>query len=175
MYKVKPVGNGKERVIHRNMLLPLGIKFFPENDSDIDSDHEEEPDFEWCQVERPISEKLSQTTDIENMTPLAQSNLEHGQDIISSELEHVETPFDHDEYIQQGSMAPFTAISTHQLIEPNMSLDPKCLVPIEDTGGSDPTQSTHLSSKDISHSLVLPSTNDNSNSLMKTRVFRFCG
>ena len=73
------------------------------------------------------------------MTPLAQSNLEHGQDIISSELEHVETPFDHVEHMQQGSMAPSTAISTDKLIDPNMPLDPKFLVPIEDTVGSDPT------------------------------------
>ena len=50
--------------------------------------------------------------------------------------------------IQQGSMAAPTAISTDQLIDPNMSLDPKFLVPIEDTVGSDPTQSTHLSDKD---------------------------
>ena len=106
VYKVKPVGNGKERVLHRNMLLPLGIKFVPENDSDIDSDQGEEPEFEQCQVERQISEKhFPQTTDIENMTPLAQSNLEHGQDFVVSELEHVETPVDHVEHIQQGSMA----------------------------------------------------------------------
>ena len=44
------------------------------------------------------------------MTPLAQSNLEHGQDFVVSEL------------------------------DPNMSLDPKFLAPIEDTVGSDPTQ-----------------------------------
>ena len=50
------------------------------------------------------------------MTPLAHSNLEHGQDIISSESEHVETPVDHDEYIQQASKAPPTAISTDQLL-----------------------------------------------------------
>ena len=105
------------------------------------------------------------------MTLSAQSNLEHMQDIVSSELEHVETPVDHVEYIQQGSMAPPTAISTDQLIDPNMSLDPKSLVPIEDTVGSDPTQSTHLSNKDINPSLVLPFTNDNSDSLMKTEEF----
>ena len=75
MYKVKPLGNGKERVPHWNMLLPLGIKFVPENDSEIDSDQGEEPEFEQCQVERQISEKIPQTTDIENMTSLAQSNL----------------------------------------------------------------------------------------------------
>ena len=60
------------------MLLPLGIKFVPENDSDLDCDQGEEPEFKQCQVERQISEKLPRTTDIENMTPLCQSNLEHG-------------------------------------------------------------------------------------------------
>ena len=44
VYSVKPVGDGKERVFHRNMLLPLGIKFVPEIESDIDSDQEEEPE-----------------------------------------------------------------------------------------------------------------------------------
>ena len=108
---------------------------------------------------------------LRNFLRLQTSNLEHGQDIVSSELEHVETPVDHVEYIQQGSMAPPSAISMDQLIDPNMSLDPKFLVPIEDTVGSDPAQSTHLSSKDINPSLVLPFTNDNSDSLMKTEEF----
>ena len=112
---------------------------------------------------------------VDDMTPLAQSNLEHGQDIVSSKVEHAETPVDHASNIQQGSMAPPTAISTDQLIDPNMSLDPEFLVPIEETVGSDPTQSTHLSSKDVTPSLVLPSTNENSDSLMKTaEFFRFC-
>ena len=61
------------------------------------------------------------------MTPLAQSNLEHGQDIESSKVEHAETPVDHVSNIQQGSIAPLTAISTEQLIDPNMSLDPEFL------------------------------------------------
>ena len=65
MYKFKPFTNGKERVLHRNMLLPLGIKFVPENGSDTDFDQGEEPEFEQCQVEREISEKLPQTTGIE--------------------------------------------------------------------------------------------------------------
>ena len=38
------------------------------------------------------------------MTPLAQSNLEHGQDIVSSKIEHAETPVDHVSNRQQGSM-----------------------------------------------------------------------
>ena len=52
VYKVKPVGNGKERVLHRNMLLHLGINFFPEIDPDTKSDEEEEPEFELCPVEK---------------------------------------------------------------------------------------------------------------------------
>ena len=68
-------------------------------------------------------------------------------------------------------MAPPTAISTDQLIDPNISLDPEFLVPIEETVGSDPTQSTHLPSKDVTPSLVLPSANKNSDSLIKAAEF----
>ena len=107
------------------------------------------------------------------MTLLAQSNLEHGQEDISSDFEQVGTPVDHVDHIdiQPGSMAPPTAISTDQLIDPHMSLDPKFLVPIEESVGSDPTKSTQLSSKYNESSLVLPSTEDNSDSLIKTEEF----
>ena len=40
-------------------------------------------------------------------------------------------------------MAPPTAFSSDQLIDPQMSLDPQFLVPIDDNVGSDPTKSTH--------------------------------
>ena len=138
------------------MLLPLGIKFVLENDSDIESD-QEEPEYKQYQVERQISKTEPQFSIVDDMTPLAQSNLEHGQDIVSSK---VETPDDHASNLQPGSMTCPTAISTDQLIDPNMSLDPEFLVPIEETVGSDPTQSTHLSNKDVTLSLVLPSTNE---------------
>ena len=49
-----------------------------------------------------------------------------------------------------------------------MSLDPQFLVSIEDSMGSDPTKSTHLSSKYNDTSLILPSTEENSDSLIKT-------
>ena len=75
VYRVKPIGEGKERMLHRNLLLPLGIKFFPEIESDVDSDQEEEPELEICQVEIEISEGKPQATSVENMTPLAQPKL----------------------------------------------------------------------------------------------------
>ena len=171
VYKVKSVGNGKERVLHRNMLLPLGIKFIPEIDTDIESDQEEEPEFEPCQVEKQITENIHQTTNIQDTTPLAQPDIEHGQDIVSSESEPIETPVDHVEPVEQGSMAPPISISTDQLIDPNMSLDPEFLVPTEETVGSDPTETTHLSNEKSDTSLILPSTENNSNSLMKTEGF----
>ena len=49
-----------------------------------------------------------------------------------------------------------------------MSLDPKFLVPIEETVGSVPTELTNLPSENSKNSLVLPSTNENSDSLIKT-------
>ena len=65
-------------------------------------------------------------------------------------------------------MVPPIDISTDQLIDPNMSLDPELLVPIEETVGSDPTQTTHLSNEKFDTSLVLPSTENNIHSLMET-------
>ena len=59
VYKVKSIANSKERILHRNMLLPLGIKFIPEHDSDINSNQEEESEYEQCLVERQISEEAS--------------------------------------------------------------------------------------------------------------------
>ena len=131
VYRVKSREDNKIRVLHRNMLLPLGIKFIPEEESDQDS--EEEPELEQCQIERQVSEKTSQPIVSTDMTPLAQSNLEHGQEHSSSNIEHVNPPVDHVDSIdsQQGSMAPHTAFSSDQLLDPQMSLDPQFLVPIE--------------------------------------------
>ena len=72
---------------------------------------------------------------------------------------------------QQGSMAPPTAYSSDQLIDPQMSLDPQFLVPTDDSVGSDPTKRTHLSSKYNDTSLKLPSIKDNSDSLIETKEF----
>ena len=165
VYKVKPIGEGKERVLYRNLLLPLGIKFVPEI-PDIDSDHEEEPELEICQVERQISEGKPQATHVENMTPLA--DLEHGQGIVDSKLDSIVTPV---EPVEQGSMAPPVVISTDNLIDFQMSLDPKLFVPIDETLGSVPTQLTNLPSENSDDSLVLPSAIENSDSLMKTEEF----
>ena len=171
VYRVKSLEDNKIRILHRNMLLPLGIKFIPEEESNHDS--EEEPELEQCHIERQIPEKTSQPIVSSDMTPLAQSNLEHGQGNISSDLEHGNLPVDHIDSIdrQQGNMAPPAAFSSDQLIDPQMSLDPQFLVPIEDSVGSDPTKSTHLSSKYNETSLLQPSTEDNSDSLIKTEEF----
>ena len=173
VYKVKPVDNGKERVLNRNMLLPLGIKFIPEVDSEIESDQEEEPEFERCQVEKQITENTPQTTDVKDMTPLAQLDVEHGQNSVSSKSEPIETPVDHVKPVEQGSMAPSLAISTGQLIDLNMSRDPELLVPIQETVGSDPTETTHLQDENFDTSLIMPYTENNINSLMETEFLDF--
>ena len=144
VYKVKPIGEGKERMLHRNVLLPLGIKFIPEIDSDSDSDQEEDPELEIGQVERQISEDKPQATSVKDMTPLAQSKLEHGQDIVDSKLNSIVTPVDHVEPVEQGSMAPPVVISTDNLIDSQMSLDPKLLVPNEESIDSTQTELTNL-------------------------------
>ena len=166
VYRVKSLEDNKIRVLHRNMLLPLGIKFIPEEESEHES--EEEPEFIECQFERQVSEKKSQPSIYNNMTP----DVELGQGVQSSNIEHEELPNIHVNIdSQQGSMAPPSAFSSDQLIDPQMTLDPQFLVPTDDTVGSDPTQYTNLSDKYKDISLKLPSTEDNSNSLMKTKEF----
>ena len=147
------------------MLLPLGVKFIPETDSEHDSD--EEPEFEQCQIERHLPQKSSQPIVSNDMTSLAQLNLEHRQESVSSKSECVGPPVDHVESadIQHGSMALPTAFSSDQLI------DPEFLVPIDETVGSDPTQCTNLSDKYNDNSSKLPSIKDNSDSLIKTVEF----
>ena len=86
VYKVKSLEDNKIRTLHRNMLLPLGVKFVPEEESEQDS--EEESEFIQCQTERQFTERTSQSIDINDMTPLAQSNLEHGHGVDGSNIEH---------------------------------------------------------------------------------------
>ena len=70
VYKVKSLEDNKIRVLHRNMLLPLGIKFLPEDESEQDS--EEEPEYDLCHIDRQTPEKISQPSISNSMTPLAQ-------------------------------------------------------------------------------------------------------
>ena len=127
VYRVKPIGERNERVLHRNLLLPLGIKFVPEIKSESDSDHEEEPELEIFQVERQISEGKPQATSVENMTPLA--DLGHWQGIVDSKLDSVVTPVHHVELVEQGSMAPPAVISTDNLLIPKCHWIPNYLFP----------------------------------------------
>ena len=167
VYKVKSLEDNKIRVLHRNMLLPLGIKFLPDDESEQDS--EEEPEYDLCHIDRQIPEKISQHNISKNMTPSAQNTLEHGQKVQDSSIDSKKLPESHDS--QQGSMAPPSAFSSDQLIDSQMSLDPQFLVPTDNTVSSDPTQSTFVSNKYNDISLKLPSTEDNSDSLMKTEEF----
>ena len=166
VYKVKSLEDGKIKILHRNMLLPLGIKFLPEDESEQDS--EEETENNLCLIDRQIPEKFSQHSNLNNMTPLAQDNLEHGQKAQDSFIDS-KLPESHDS--QQGSMAPPSVLSSDQLIDSQMTLDPQVLVPTDNTVSSDPTQTTFVSNKYNDISLKLPSIEDNSNSLIKTEEF----
>ena len=163
VYKVKSLEDNKIRTLHRNMLLPLGVKFIPEESEESDQYSEEEPELDQCQMERQFSEKTSQPIITNDMPPLAQSNLEHGQGGSSSKIEHEKLPVDHVVTVdsQRGVWHLPQPFSSDQLIDPQMSLDPQYLVPIEESVGSDPIKSTHLSDKYNDTSLILPSTEYN--------------
>ena len=166
VYKVKSLEDEKIKVLHRNMLLPLGLKFLPEDDSEQDS--EEEPECDLSHISRQIPEKNSQPS-ILNMTPLPENNLEHEQKVQDSFIDSEKLSKGHDS--QQGSMAPPSAYSSDQLLDSQMTLDPQFLVPTDNTVSSDPTETTLISDKYNDISLKMPSTEDNSDSLMKTEEF----
>ena len=77
------------------MLLPLGVKFVPEESDESDHDSDEEPELNQSQLERQCYEKVSQPIITNDMTPLAQPNLEHGQGVSGSKTEHEKLPVDH--------------------------------------------------------------------------------
>ena len=68
-------------------------------------------------------------------------------------------------------MAPPSAYLSDQLIDSQMTLDPQFLVPTDNIVSSDPTQTTLIPDKYNDISLKMPSTEDNSDSLMKTEEF----
>ena len=68
-------------------------------------------------------------------------------------------------------MAPPVVISTDNLIDSQMSLDPNFLVPNDESIDLTQTKLTNLPSENSDDSLVLPSTKENSDSLMKTEEF----
>ena len=68
-------------------------------------------------------------------------------------------------------MAPPVVISTDNLIDSQMSLDPNLLVPNEESIDSTLTKLTNLPIENSDDSLVQPSTKENSDSLMKTEEF----
>ena len=78
VYKVKSLDDNKVRTLHRNMLLPLGVKFVPEESEESDQDSKEEKELNQSQLERQFSEKVSQPIITNDMTHLPLSDLEHG-------------------------------------------------------------------------------------------------
>ena len=103
------------------------------------------------------------------MAPSAQPDVEQGQGFKVLKLNMKN--FLMFMYILIVSKGVWQAFSSDELIDPQMSLDPQFLVPMDDSVGSDSTQSTHLTNKYNDTSLKLPSTEDNSGSLIETKEF----
>ena len=97
VYKVKPVDGGKERTLHRNLLLALGIQVLPEcDDSSSESESEddpimqEKPDTGKLCNEAPNElihmEKLLDTSDAEASSPPSIQGDDSCRDISASDL-----------------------------------------------------------------------------------------
>ena len=82
VYRVRPVTGTKVRTLHRNLLLPLGVKYQPDIDSDeSDSDDSVCVDTSHSRSNQP--EKVSQAKTVRFQSELPKVGFEDGKDDVS--------------------------------------------------------------------------------------------
>ena len=82
VYRVRPVTGTKVRTLHRNLLLPLGVKYQPDIDSDeSDSDDSVCVDTSHSRSNQP--EKVSQTKSVRFQSELPKVGFEDRQGVVS--------------------------------------------------------------------------------------------
>ena len=82
VYRVRPVTGTKVKTLHRNLLLPLGVKYQPDIDSDVsDSDDSVCVDTSHSRFNRP--EKVSQAKSVRFQSELPKVGFEDRKGIVS--------------------------------------------------------------------------------------------
>lgn len=181
VYKVRPVGGTKERVLHRNLLLPLGIKYLPDI-VDASEDEEDQDDQEGLCSSQPVEKCTSELNDgfvsPDSKVELPEDVATHAtiqDNKLESELAFV-TDFDSVNIptvdgIQDDSPVDGSSCDAAPLLDG--TLDPAYLVPKEDESVeiSNDTQFTKLEVLAEIHSTDVPSAISDSNSLVTTGEF----
>ena len=180
VYKVKPVNGNKIRTLHRNLLLPLGVKLEPDYESD-DSILEEDSD----------DEEGGFVTPIENLSPKGQKEdgkkpQKHVQfESPDTQLQSVDngTPESLPIEVQNSTLSPNqTDIVSMQSIEDSsdefipmdISLPSKYLLPnLDDSSIEEDTKVTTLTTEadvhDTDHTAEMSLVDSEADSLVDTR------
>lgn len=136
VYRVKCVNGGKERVLHRNLLLPLGSKY--QDDIDEDSELESDPEEEHSEIVEISSpsipkEKVLEDKKVHSETPAVGKQ---SDDVVQESVGNaLDSKVELDDLSSKSDLA----------FASDMTLDPKYLVPMDDESSiDDSTQTTRL-------------------------------
>ena len=155
VHKVRPVTGGKEKVLHRNLLLPLGIKLVPDADTDSDSDSDDDHET----VESVTEEPVLPSVELVSKDVAPELDVPEVVDVNKNPAVKPEVP------VSQNDS------SVDRLIDIDVTLNPEYLVHTDDTAGSASTDLTHILSEPTDKTSLLPSTDRDSDSLMETKEF----
>ena len=160
VYKVKPVNGDNVRTLHRNLLLPLGVKLEPDYESD-DSILEEDSDDDEGGFVNPIG-KLSPTVKKDDSSkPKKHVQFESPDTHMKSdEYQSPETLFQEEESSQSFPMTSDNVSlktmedSSDELIPRDVSLPSKYLLPnLDDSSMEEDTEITTLDTKADIHEI----------------------
>ena len=167
VYRVKQINSGKERVLHRNLLLPLGIEYKQDDDSisEVDSEEEEVLD------EKVIVPQFKDVSDRDTEDTLNKAMVQPTPDPKPALLDGKQISLEEVKNSVSSQEEPSGTSFSKLPLDSSSTLDSKYLVPIEDDSTkSQITQSIEMSASD-NQSSTLPSIKSETSSLMNTREF----
>ena len=154
VYRVRPVTGTKVRTLHRNLLLPLGVKYQPDIDSDeSDSDDSVCVDTSYSRPNQP--EKFSQAKSVRFQSELPKVGFEDRKGVVSQadsskvDEDDVNLPIPPMESVNQvpdveSGFSDSTGTSEH-LIPDDVNLPSQCLVTqSDDSSDMEDTTTTEL-------------------------------
>ena len=152
VYKVKPVNGDNVRTLHRNLLLPLGVKLEPDYESD-DSILEEDSD-EGEIISDPIVKPSNELTEgknkEENKKPKKHVRFESSDTDLKSEATPTPEIVDVDNSVLSGTKSDSESVtvdedSSDKLVPMDVSLPSQYLVPnLDDSSINEETEVTEL-------------------------------
>ena len=151
VYRVQPVTGGNIRTLHRNLLLPLGVKLEPDYDSDDSILEEDDSSSDELEILEDNRKKVSDKRNVESRSQTYPKGSKHVEfdsnvDIFSSpEVQSNIT----DSKVKSDSVVEDTTVdvetTSDDVIPENISLPSQFLLPnLDDSSSNEETEVTEL-------------------------------